>query len=523
MKSFAWFSPACAIAAALGIAACTSDSKPEQDAGPLSPASDAGQTADVSQPAADASDATTETTSASDAPAETAAATDAPLETAPATDAEADAPALADAQPEAGTQPALAKSNIARDTSPNVSDGDKTALSDGMSAFAFDFFGEVNDASAQAKNLVFSPASISLALGMTYAGAAGNTAAQLKSVLHVTQDAPAYFKSLDWLTLALGGRAQEALAAMMSPSGPAQDPAEFRMNLVSSLWAQEGLVVETPFLDTMAADFGAGVFLADFGGQPDLERIRINSWVTEQTLGKINDLLPPGSIDETSRLVLVNALHLKLPWQTPFATSDTAQAAFTLAGGAMVDVPLMHRDINAPYAEDAAAQAVAVPLAGRSIYLVLLVPKAGMTLAQLESATLATEVETLTAAAFASSAYLSLALPRFKFTIPSMSIAGPLTSLGLVDAVSDNADFSGMSKAHLAFDDVFHEAMVGVKETGLEAAAATAIVMNPPSLPPPITATVTADHPFFFGIYDKPTATWLFLGHVVDPSQGDPP
>jgi serpin B len=156
------------------------------------------------------------------------------------------------------------------------------------------------------------------------------------------------------------------------------------------------------------------------------------------------------------------------------------------------------------------------------VHLVLFVPKAGASLAQLEGASLASEIQSLTSAAFAASKRVIVSLPRFKFTIDSTSLVGPLGALGLADAFGGGADFSGITKEPLFITDVVHKAMVGVQETGVEAAAATAIVFGY-SARPPVFAEVKADHPFFFGIYDKPTATWLFLGHMVDPSQGDAP
>jgi serpin B len=160
------------------------------------------------------------------------------------------------------------------------------------------------------------------------------------------------------------------------------------------------------------------------------------------------------------------------------------------------------------------------------VHLVLFVPKPGKSLADLEGTSLAAEAKALTSAAIAASTDVALTLPRFKFTIDSTSLANPLIALGLVDAFANAADFSGITKQYpIKILDVFHKAMIGVKETGLEAAAATAVIFGDASvsLVDAGATEVKADRPFFFGIYDKPTATWLFLGHVVDPSQGDPP
>jgi serine protease inhibitor len=421
----------------------------------------------------------------------------------------------------AGSQPDMAKSDLARDTSPAVADGDKTTLADGLSAFAFDLFGKIDDASVQTKNFACSPTSVSLALGMTYAGAAGDTAGQFESVLHVTQAPATFFSSLNSLSLALATRADAALAAAMG-GGVTPNPDDFRLHVVNSIWGEKTLTFERPFLDTLATDFGAGVYLADFINQPDPERIRINAWVSQETLDKINDLLPAGSVTAMTRAVLVNAMHLKLPWETPFEEASTGTGPFTRADGTTVNVPFMNQQTELAYAEDAQTQAVAIPLEGHAVHFVLFVPKPGTSLAQLENGAIGTEVQALTTAMFATTAgggEVYLNLPRFRFTTDSISLKAPLVALGLVDAFDQStANFSGITRQEtLCISDVLHKAMVGVDEHGVEAAAATAVIMQYAAIP---TRRVTADHPFFFGIYDKPTATWLLLGHVVDPTQG---
>jgi serpin B len=222
----------------------------------------------------------------------------------------------------------------------------------------------------------------------------------------------------------------------------------------------------------------------------------------------------------------VNALHLKLPWNRPFYESSTKPGLFALAGATTATVQYMQQTEWLPYSEDAVAQAVALPLAGDAVHLVLFVPKTGKSLADLEGASLMSEITTLTDAALAGTTNVTLALPRFKFTIDSTMLAKALKELGLIRAFDANAaDFSGITKQYpLYISDVGHKAMIGVKETGIEAAAATAVAFADGGVVVvPVRKDVKADHPFFFGIYDKPTATWLFLGHVVDPSQGDPP
>jgi serpin B len=356
---------------------------------------------------------------------------------------------------------------------------------------------------------------------MAYAGSAGSTAEQFQSVLRVGPDPASYFARLDWVSLELAGRAERALSARTRamqgmPGAVAPSPDDFRLDVVSSLWAQRTFTFGKPFLDTLATNFGAGVYLADFMGQPDAERRRVNMWVSEQTQNRINDLLAPQDVDALTRAILVNALRLKLPWALPFPPSATRTGAFTREDASTVEVPFMHQNEPVPYAEDATAQAVAVPLAGGELQLVLFVPKQGTSLAEMEP--LSSRAQALTTA-LGSSGFAYLTLPRFRFTIDSLSIANPLKALGLTLPFDPwAADFSAMTRdAPVFLQDVAHKAMIGVNELGIEAAGATGVLVVERA-GHRIVADVVLDRPFLFGIYDAPTSTWLFLGHVTDPS-----
>ncbi len=425
---------------------------------------------------------------------------------------------------EAGANPgALASSPLARETVV-LGDTEKSDLSTSLSAFAFGLWQELRADPSTANNFAFSPASISLALGMTYAGAAGNTAAQMKTAMHVTTDSDVYFRSLNWLDQQLESRADAALkqAQSMSTSssdaGAAPDPANFRLHVVNACWGDRTLTFEQPYLDTLATDFGSGVHLADFLNQPETERIAINAWVSQETLNRINDLIPQGAIDSTTRSVLVNAIHLKLPWLDPFVETSTSPALFTKTGGSTVSVPFMNKTSYLSYAEDDTTQAVAIPLSGNAVQFVVFLPKATSSLAQLEDSLAQGHAQTLVAGMATAWPQVTLALPKFVFTTASVRLSGALIALGMADAFDPSADFTGMTKEKPFYiGDVVHKAMVAVDEHGVEAAAATAVMMAG-SGPPTDVKQVNVNRPFFFGIYDQPTSTWLFLGHVTDPS-----
>ncbi len=424
---------------------------------------------------------------------------------------------------EAGANPgALASSSLARETVV-LGDTEKSDLSTGMSAFAFALLQELRGDPSTVSNFAFSPVSIALALGMTYAGAAGNTAVQMKDSMHVATASDVYFRSLNWLDQQLESRADAALKQAQNmytssgSQGAAPDAANFRLHVVNACWADRTLTFEQPYLDTLAAEFGTGVHLADFLTQPETERIAINTWVSQETLNRINDLIPPGAIESTTRAVLVNAIHLKLPWYDPFVATSTSPALFTKTDGSTVSVPFMNKSRHWSYAEDDTTQAVAIPFSGSAVELVVFLPKATSALSQLEDSLAQGHVQTLVAGM--AGADVNLALPKFVFTTASVRLSNALIGLGMADAFDPGkADFTGMTKEKPFYiGDVVHKAMVAVDEHGVEAAAATAVMMAGSGLPTEV-KQVNVNRPFFFGIYDQPTSTWLFLGHVTDPS-----
>ena len=415
----------------------------------------------------------------------------------------------------------MASSSLARVTA-TLTDKEKNDLSTSMSGFAFALWQGLRGDLSTKNNFAFSPTSISLALGMVYAGAQGDTASQMKSSMHITSSSEVYFRSLNWLDAQLESRADAALKQSQNmyksagSYGTAPDPANFRLHVVNACWGDRTFTFEQPYLDTLATNFGTGVRLADFRTQPDAERLAINAWVSQETLNRINDLIPQGAIDTITRSVLVNAIHLKLPWYDPFMETSTMPATFTKTDGSTVSVPFMNKGGTWSYAEDDTTQAVAIPLAGSTVNFVVFLPKATSLLRQFEDSLEQGHAATLVSGM--ASHQVTLSLPKFTFTTASVHLESVLAAMGMTDAFTSSADFTGISKEKPLFiSDVVHKAMVGVDEHGVEAAAATAVMLAGGAAPTDI-KHVNVNRPFFFGIYDQPTSTWLFLGHVTDPS-----
>jgi serpin B len=389
-------------------------------------------------------------------------------------------------------------------------------------AFAVDLYAHERAAATSPGNLLTSPISASLALTMTYAGAAGSTATGMAQALHLGSAASTVFAGQNALDQALASRAASALAADQQNAkygnAPAPSPSDYDLTVVNSVWGEKTYPWAAPFLNIMATDYGTGVYLEDFVTAYDQARQSINGWVSDQTSDKINDLLPPGSLDDSTRMVLVNAIHLKLPWANPFQASATASASFTRADGSKVTTPFMNEAQTFGYVDDGQAQIVSLPLAGGQETVVIALPHGDLSAYEAKL--------TASSAALvppAGQAEVSLSLPKVAFTTPTFSLAKSLQAMGMTDAFDPHtADFSGLcpntpDHARLYVSDVLQKAMLGMQETGVEAAAATAVVVAGTSVElQPVTMTV--DRPFLVSIVDVPTGAVLFLGHIEDPT-----
>lgn len=385
-------------------------------------------------------------------------------------------------------------------------DADTLAAAAGLRAFgdaAYDLLAASNEG-----NIVYSPASIHLALAMTYAGAAGDTAAEMAAALNFDLPEDRFHAAMNTLDQVLAARNRE------EEPGPEGEERKVLLHVANALWGQDGFGFEQPFLDTLAAEYGAGMRLVDYIQAAEQARVAINDWVAEQTNDRIKDLIPSGVLSSITRLVLTNAVYLDATWAMPFDANDTYESAFTRLDGTEVMVDTMHRDGLYPYAAGEGWQAVELGYVGGELAMLFLVPDAGR-YAEVEA--LVADGLLDTARESLASAEVMLALPKYEFRFKA-SVAQMLRDLGMPLAFDPNlADFSRMTtEGPLFISDVIHEAFIAVDEEGTEAAAATAVVMDL------ATAAVTGiqlsiDRPFLFSLYDRETGATLFMGRVLDP------
>lgn len=396
----------------------------------------------------------------------------------------------------------LLQSDKPRETSPNIATVDLTDLVDGNSAFALDLYQAIREKDG---NLFYSPYSISLALAMTYVGARNVTEEQMAATLHFTLPEDRLHPAFNSLDLELASRGEGA---------EGKDEEGFRLNIVNEIWGQKDYEFRNEFLDVLAENYGAGLRLLDFVNTPEESRITINDWVSDQTEGRIEDLIPQGVIDALTRLVLTNAIYFNAAWLNPFNDDMTDNGVFYLLNGGEVTVPMMMQSESLGYTEGDGYQAVELPYDGRELSMVILLPDTGE-FEEFEGSLDADMVDTITHDLIYQE--VALTMPKFEFE-SQFSLADTLAAMGMPVAFTGAADFSGMTgNRDLYIAEVLHKAFISVDEAGTEAAAATAVVMNLTAAPgEPI--SVALDRPFIFLIRDIETGAILFVGRVVNPS-----
>jgi serpin B len=396
----------------------------------------------------------------------------------------------------------VAKSDAPRITSPNVSDTQLSALVSGNNTFAFNLYQQL--AKNNTGNMFYSPYSISTALAMTYAGAAGGTEKQMSSALHFTLPQAQLHPAFNDLAMQLASRGQGAKGT---------NGKGFSLEIANALWGQKDYNVQSAFLNTLAQNYGAGMNLLDFINSPEPSRITINNWVSDQTNNRIKDLLPQGSIDSLTRFVLTNAIYFDAAWQYPFVKESTHDATFHLLDGSTVTTSMMSNEAGYSYAKGTDYQAVELPYDGNEIAMDIIMPDAGK-FTSFESAMTADKISGIIGGL--KNNFMSLNMPKFSFD-SSFSLKSALSALGMPVAFSDTeADFSGITgNTDLHISDVVHKAFVAVDEEGTEAAAATGVVVGIAAMPQ---TTLTIDQPFIFLIRDIQTGTIIFVGRVLNPA-----
>ncbi|HNT43194.1 MAG TPA: serpin family protein [Syntrophorhabdaceae bacterium] len=369
--------------------------------------------------------------------------------------------------------------------------GPFSAISDGNAGLAVQLYRELG---AQEGNLFFSPYSISSAMGMTYAGARGETAAQMKTTLHFR---------LEQASLNSGFRSlNKILYENARSSGQ-------RLSIANAL-VLTGDSVSDAYRNMLTTYYDAAIFR---GGLEE-----INGWVKTKTEGKIDRILE--QLSANSVCVILNAIYFKGVWESQFDKKLTFDGPFRLPGGIDVKTSFMHRKAEFKLLEEKDFQVLSLPYKGGTLSMVVLLPKTVDGLARLEDALYAEDLKGWLARLDKQrNQKVSVYLPKFKLET-KYDLVAPFQKMGMKDAFSPAADFSGTGwrKGDLWIGQIKHRAFVEVNEEGTEAAAATAVEMVTKSAPPR-ELVFRADHPFMFLIRDNETGTILFIGRMANPAK----
>lgn len=361
--------------------------------------------------------------------------------------------------------------------------------------FAFDLYSELDK--SENGNIFYSPYSISAALAMTYEGAKGQTADEMKSVFHFPES----------------NILRSNFASIYNEINKKDKP--YKLSTGNALWVQQDYKFLEEYLSTVEKYYGGKAANLDFDRETEKSRQTINTFIEEQTNNKIKDLIPKGILDASTVMVLTNAIYFKGTWTWEFDKSDTSEQDFKITPANIVKTPMMYMKNDKAkfnYADVGDLQILELPYKGEEISMLILLPTENLDIIE---PSLTAEKLKEWKSQMKEDNLDAIFLPKFEFDAKYF-MQETLSKMGMPTAFG-NADFSGMDGTkNLFINAVIHQAFVKVDEEGTEAAAATAVIMEGKS------AVVQrkifrADHPFIFIIQEKKTGNILFLGKVVDP------
>jgi serine protease inhibitor len=368
-------------------------------------------------------------------------------------------------------------------------------------AFGFDFFRKVNSYSAGNTNLMVSPLSVSMALGMTRNGARASTLEAMTQTLG--------FGSLTDKEI---NESYKYILETFSTLDP-----KVKLSIANSIWHRDNFTVEPGFITVNQHYFNASVTPLDFSNPASVGTI--NSWVNEKT----NQLIPSiiDAIPANAVMYLINAVYFKGQWKYQFEPSNTQPKPFTLSDGAEIQVPAMQQRVTYPYLAGTGFKAIELPYNQGNFIMTVLLPDADKTVNDVINQ-LSIENWASWSSQF-SNTDINLQLPKFRYEYEERNMKPILSSLGMELAFdADNADFTGInSNGGLYISEVKHKTFIETNEDGTEAAAVTSVEVGVtsagPDIPQPLLMRI--DRPFVYFIQEKSSGTLLFIGTVMNPAE----
>jgi serpin B len=385
---------------------------------------------------------------------------------------------------------------------------DRAALARDNMRFALDLHRQL----PRDGNLVTSPFAVSSVLSMCLAGAEDLTADEMKRAMRFSLPSdrlPSAFGALLW---DLNGQGK---------------PQGYELKLANALWLDRSIEAKSDFLDTLANNYSSRGQLVDFHDSDRACRT-INDWVQEQTAGRIQEVIRPDEIEANDRFVLASSVSFLGQWEHPFSPSQTREGPFHVSPDRRVSVPMMAQEGEFGYYSSGkgngageALQVVVLPFEGETMQFVVLLPRKGGDLAELEKTL--TDEKLVRWIGRAKSREVRLMLPRFKIHTRRLPLIDSLKALGMRKAFEKGPSrFPGISSTvPLRLNRVIQDAVVVVNEKGAE--GATVVYgkgRDKDKAPDHEPVEFRADRPFLFLIRHADSGTILFLGRVTDPTAG---
>uniref|UniRef100_A0A663MNW1 Serpin B10 n=1 Tax=Athene cunicularia TaxID=194338 RepID=A0A663MNW1_ATHCN len=399
------------------------------------------------------------------------------------------------------------------------------SLSVSTNSFTLDLYKKLNETS-KGQNIFFSPWSIATALAMVYLGAKGDTATQMAEVSSEISSISLYrwFPHKLPYSSVYGEHScsenihsgfKTLLSAINKPSST------YLLKSANRLYEEKTYPLLPKFLKLITSYYNAKPQAVNFKTAAEQARALINLWVENETERKIQDLLPAGSLNSRTMLVLVNAIYFKGNWEKKFLEKNTSEMPFRLSKTKTKPVQMMFlRDAFLIFHETTMKfKIIELPYVENELSMFVLLPDdiSGNTngLEQVERELTYEKLAEWTKSANMMKAEVDLYLPKLKLE-ENYDLKSTLSSMGIKNAFDPvQADFTGMSvKKDLYISKVVHKAFVEVNEEGTEAAAATAVLVLRSKAP---TMTFKADHPFLFFIRHNKSQTILFFGRLCSP------
>lgn len=363
--------------------------------------------------------------------------------------------------------------------------------------FAIDFLKE-SIAMYGDENLLVSPLSAEMALSLTANGARGETQKEMLQLIGMSDS------SLSVMNRYYGNLMTEL---------PQRDD-ETIVKLANAVWVDDRFILSKGFADS-ARIFRAKVDAIDL--QDPANAKILNKWAADNTENLINNIVSEKMFSPSLRMIIANALYFKGWWQIRFDASKTTQKPFYKQNGEEVPVRMMRKKAHYRYIrpERCNFQIACLEYMGGKYEMMVVLPDKGHTVENVLN-----ELTTVHLTEWSDNAMpknLQMELPSFKMQWNN-SLKECFKKMGMEEAFSGNADFSGMSDSErLNISDICQFTYMNVDEDGTEAAAVIVEALGVTAARPEEVHPFIVDHPFLVFIRDKQSGAILFAGKIGNP------